>query len=70
MSDVRNLTTVDEIEALVAEFRADNTVPVFSPEEGDETWIYAADESHRLSPLKALVPTPVFKEWQTRVEAA
>lgn len=66
MPEVRNLTTVDEIADLIAEFRADNTVPVFCPEEGDETWIYATHEAGPLSPLKAVLPTPVFKAWQTR----
>ncbi len=64
MTDVPNLTTTDEITALVVAFRAGGTLPVFSPEDGDETWIYAADESDRLSPLKATVPTSVFKAWQ------
>ncbi len=69
MTDVQNLTTTDEITALVIAFRAADSTPVFSPESGDETWIYAADSSHRLSPLKAIVSTPVFHEWQTRIGA-
>ncbi len=65
MTEVPHLTTTDEIAALVAEFRAEGSMPVFSPEEGDETWVYAADtQSNRLSLLQAIVPTPVFKAWQ------
>lgn len=70
MTEYQNLTTAEEITDLVASFRADNAMPVFSPEEGDETWIYSTDESSRLSPLKAIVPTPVFHEWQARVATA
>jgi hypothetical protein len=68
VTEVPNLTAVEDITALVIAFRARDTVPVFSPESGDETWIYAADnESDRLSPLKAIVPTPVFKAWQGQI---
>ncbi len=69
MTDVPNLTTPDEIDDLVSSFRADDTVPVFSPEE-DGVWVYASDSSHRLSPLKAVASTAAFHDWQAGKGAA